>query len=112
MSNVLIVEDHYDTAQLLERMLRYTGHEAVAVPTGSEALRLMSLRPPDVVILDCNMPDMDGMEVLRAIRSEASTWDLPVIVYTADVTQACEDRARQLGPRRSSSRAARRGTRC
>jgi CheY-like chemotaxis protein len=97
MPSILTVEDHEDTAYVLERMLRYAGYEAVSVPSGSEALRLLSIKVPAAVILDCNMPDVSGHDVLRVIRAEERTRAVPVIMYTADVSAECRDEALRLG---------------
>lgn len=97
MNTVLIAEDHADTAALLERMLRFAGYEAVAVPTGSEALRLLTLRVPLAIVLDCHMPDISGLEVLRIIRADPMTGQVPVIMYTANSDDDCRDEAMRLG---------------
>src|ERR1041385_6861913 len=68
---ILIVEDEKDFAHSLERFLRFTGLDAVAVNTSGEALDLVNTRKPSLIILDLTLPDIDGMTLLRAIRKDA-----------------------------------------
>ena len=65
---ILIVDDQKDAGTALERLLRHAGHEAVSVTGGAEALAMLYIRLPALVVLDVNMPDMDGLTVLRTIK--------------------------------------------
>jgi threonine synthase len=82
--SVLIVDDHPDARRLIRRILQaqgsYTVHE---VGSGPEALVEAREHPPDLVILDLMMPDMDGFEVLDRLKKEQATQQVPVIVVTA-----------------------------
>ena len=64
------------------RLLRDEGHEAVLAADGVEGLQLLDPKP-DLVILDLSLPDIDGYEVLRAIKSDPTTHDIPVLVVSA-----------------------------
>jgi CheY-like chemotaxis protein len=94
---ILIVDDHLDTANLLARLLRSRGHEAVAVGSGREGLSLLPTLVPAIVILDKCMPEMDGMTVLQRIRADAQSQSIPVIFYSADANEADKEQARRLG---------------
>src|SRR5437870_11459118 len=85
---ILIVEDHPIIAELVETRLRIEGMEPIKAPGGREALDVIGRQPLDAVILDIMMPDVDGYEVLRQIRSQPATRDLPVIFLTAKSTPA------------------------
>lgn len=77
---VLIVEDDRAICSFMRRVLEANGYESIIVGTGREALSMLTSHCPDVVILDLGLPDMDGMEILRTIRS----WSrLPVMVVSA-----------------------------
>ncbi len=76
---ILIVEDDDDTAEVVQTLLRDVGYEAFAVDTGQEALALISTNPPDLVLLDINLPDINGVEILRLVRTHSF---LPVIVIS------------------------------
>ncbi len=86
MSRVLVVEDEERIARFVERGLRAVGHTVEAVGTGAEALTAVRVAAPDLVILDLGLPDMDGLDVLGAIRGEGHR--MPVVILTArdDVT--------------------------
>jgi CheY-like chemotaxis protein len=69
---ILIVDDQKDMGTGLERLLRYAGHESVSVTGGAEALAMLHLRKPSLLVLDVNMPEMDGLTVLKRLRSTLS----------------------------------------
>lgn len=80
---VLIIEDEQDLASLLEFNLREAGLEPRVAHTGAAALTSATDHPPDVVLLDINLPDVSGIEVCRRLRSTASTRSVPVVMLTA-----------------------------
>jgi threonine synthase len=82
--SVLIVDDHPDARRLIRRILQAQGSYSVReVGSGPEALTEARAFPPDLVILDLMMPDMDGFEVLDRLKREQATQQVPVIVVTA-----------------------------
>lgn len=83
---VLIVDDHPDTAILLSKLLARAGVRAEFVTSGLDALGFLSRHVPRLVILDVMMPDMNGLDVLRAIREDAAYDAVKVMMYTADAT--------------------------
>jgi len=94
---ILIVEDHPIIADLVETRLRIEGMEPIKCPGGREALALVGTEPLDAVILDIMMPDVDGYEVLRFIRSRPKTRTLPVIFLTAKSTPADIEKGLAMG---------------
>lgn len=80
---VLIVDDSVMVRTKLSKAVEALGYPAVAVGSGAEALKLVDRTSFDVVLLDIVMPEMDGFEVLKALKSSARTRDLPVIVISA-----------------------------
>jgi len=80
---VLVVDDDDDLRRLLVERLQRDGLRAHGAADGGEALQLIAARPPALVLLDLMMPDMDGWEVLRRLRAEPATAELPVIVLSA-----------------------------
>jgi DNA-binding response OmpR family regulator len=77
---VLVVDDDRLLVPLLERGLRYEGFEVSCVHGGLDALAAARTQPPDVVLLDVGMPDLDGFAVLRELRRRS---DVPVVMLTA-----------------------------
>jgi DNA-binding response OmpR family regulator len=96
---VLIVEDHVDTANALHRILTRRGHDVVWAVDGAAALALVQNAAPRVVILDMGLPEMDGLEVLRALRARPDFNDVAVIIFTADLGQDRMLHAQRLGAR-------------
>jgi adenylate cyclase len=80
---VLVVDDTADNRDLLERRLTRAGYTVTTAPEGESALRLLAETGFDCVLLDVDMPGIDGYEVLKRIRVEHSVSDLPVIMATA-----------------------------
>ena len=94
---ILIVDDHEDTRRVLALLLRHSGYVAETVADGKSALRAMAAQRPGLVILDYNMPGMNGLEVLEAIRSTPTLSDVPVILFTAVDTDGVLGTAERLG---------------
>jgi len=80
---VLLVDDIAANRAVISRRLQMLGHEVTCVESGRKALQIIAANPPDIVLLDYMMPEMNGLEVLRIIRSEEATVELPVIMVTA-----------------------------
>lgn len=80
---VLIVDDIEDNRVLLDRALKSSGYATTLAESGREALSLISRRKPDIVLLDWMMPELTGLDTLRAIREIYSAAKLPVIMCSA-----------------------------
>jgi DNA-binding NtrC family response regulator len=80
-SNILIVDDEPFNLDLLEQELADLGHTTLRAGNGSQALQIVDKVTPDLVLLDYQMPDMNGIEVLRAIRQDNPT--IPIVIITA-----------------------------
>ena len=83
MHTILVVDDAPDACLILAKLLTKMGDKALCVGSGQLALDSLQLHIPSLVILDVMMPDMDGMEVLRRIRGEPRTANLPVVMFSA-----------------------------
>jgi CheY-like chemotaxis protein len=95
MASILIVDDDLDGSDAVARVLRKSGHRAVSVPNGREALAMLTGALPDLVLLDVRMPEMDGITFLQVLRSYLRWQNLPVILLTAfaqgpHITQAAK----------------------
>lgn len=82
-TKVLLVEDSRFLRLASERVLVKAGYEVWTAADGEEALRLIHDKTPDVILLDMLLPKMSGPEVLRAVRANAATASIPVIVLTS-----------------------------
>jgi CheY-like chemotaxis protein len=82
VTRVLIVDDERQNRDLLEIMLALEGFELATAASGEEALRTVARQPPDLILLDVMMPGLDGYEVTAAIKKNAATRHIPVILIT------------------------------
>lgn len=92
---VLVAEDNRDSRELVNDILVNLGYTAILAADGKAALEYISTDPPDLVILDVNMPEMDGFEVCAALKRNPATAKIPVIMLTAQVD--IESRVTGLG---------------
>lgn len=95
MSNILIVDDEQSYRQLLSLVFKGDGHTIRSAANGLEALQMLQEEPADVVISDVKMPDMDGIEMLRAIRETMP--DLGIVFMTAFASVEAAREAFKLG---------------
>lgn len=95
-ARVLVVDDVPTNIRLLARVLA-SEHDVVAATSGADALRLAELQPPDLVLLDVEMPGMDGYAVCRRLKESAVTSAIPVIFVTARTDEADEIEGLSLG---------------
>lgn len=85
---ILIVEDDADVAMLVKHAVeRLSDTQAEIVSSGDAALRAVAERPPNLVILDLNLPVLDGIEVCRILRSRTDTKQIPVLMLTARTSE-------------------------
>jgi len=80
---ILIVEDDRDITEMVEYNLTEEGYETISAPDGRTGVELAGKRRPDLIILDIMLPVMDGFEVCRALKSDSSTADIPIIILSA-----------------------------
>lgn len=80
---ILVVDDDVDTLRLVGLMLQRQGYDIAAASSGRQALSMARSEDPDLIILDVMMPDMDGYEVTRRLRSDQGTATIPIIMFTA-----------------------------
>ena len=80
--HVLLVDDAADVRQLLQLLLELDGFTVTAAADGPSGLAAVAAERPDVVLLDVQLPGLDGPDVLRALRTSPSTADLPVVFLT------------------------------
>jgi CheY-like chemotaxis protein len=81
--NVLLVDDDPLILEILRTILDLEEFEVTTVADGRQALASVAASPPDVVVCDVMMPELDGFEVCRTLKSQPTTADLPVILLTA-----------------------------
>ena len=84
-AKILIVEDNEKNMKLMRDVLQHKGYATVQAVTGEESWRLALSERPDLVLMDIQLPDVDGITVLRRIRADASFDATPVLAVSASV---------------------------
>ena len=92
---ILVVEDNEKNMKLFRDVLAATGYRTLEATTGGEAVDLATHRAPDLVLMDIQLPDMDGVEALSRLRADGRTASIPVLALTAQAMHG--DRERFLG---------------
>ena len=91
---VLVVEDEKSISGLIKAILTANGYDVITASTGNEAFSMISSHCPDLVVLDLGLPDMDGMDIIKAVRSWTS---LPIIVVSARSYERDKVKALDMG---------------
>ena len=86
MSTILIVEDNEKNMKLARDVLQSRGYATLEAVTGEEGVRLAIDRKPDLVLMDIQLPGINGMEALRQLRADPGCAKIPVVAFTASVT--------------------------
>jgi len=85
MSTILIVEDNEKNMKLVRDILRHNGHATLEAVTGEEGVRLALSEVPDLILMDIQLPDIDGIEALRRLREVPALDAVPVVAVSASV---------------------------
>src|SRR5215467_8586681 len=94
---ILVVEDNERNLKLLRDVLEYAGYDVRAARTAEEGITLALNQPPNLVLMDLQLPGIDGMEALRRLRESPSTADVPVVAVTAQAMKHDRERALAAG---------------
>ena len=94
---ILVVEDNERNLKLLRDVLEYAGYDVRAARTAEEGITLAVSEPPDLVLMDLQLPGIDGVEALRRLRESPRTADVPVVAVTAQAMKQDRERALDAG---------------
>ncbi|MGD0673576.1 MAG: response regulator [Candidatus Binatus sp.] len=83
MPQIMVVDDDQDTVAILAHHLRREGFVPIQANSGAQCLKLVHENEVDVILLDLMMPEMDGFEVVKALRNNPETAEIPIIMITA-----------------------------
>jgi two-component system cell cycle response regulator DivK len=89
---ILVVEDNPKNMKLFRDVLVATGYETLEATTGGEAVEVATEETPDLVLMDIQMPDIDGVEALKRLRADGRTAAIPVVALTAQAMQGDRER--------------------
>jgi two-component system cell cycle response regulator DivK len=94
---ILVVEDNTKNLKLVRDVLQFAGFEIIEATTGEDGVELMATEHPDLVLMDLQLPGIDGAEALRQIREMPEVGQVPVLAVTAFVMDEDRRRASQAG---------------
>ncbi|HJX07607.1 MAG TPA: response regulator [Actinomycetota bacterium] len=97
MARLLVIEDDPAVSMLLRLIFENGGHEVLCAEDGSRGVAMATRRSPDAIILDVMMPFMDGFAVLEALREDARTAKVPVMMLSALQEEAVKERCYRMG---------------
>ena len=96
-ARILLVDDTPANLHVLMELLEPAGYTVLAARSGAQALRIAAKAQPQLVLLDVNMPEMDGYETCRRLRAEPGTAAIPVVFISADPSAEAVAAAREAG---------------
>jgi CheY-like chemotaxis protein len=94
---ILVVEDNDKNLKLIRDVLQFAGYAVVSAGSGEDGVALAMERPPDLVLMDLQLPGMDGTEALRRLRDSSRTRHVPVVAVTAFAMRDDRERAMDAG---------------
>lgn len=94
---ILVVEDNERNLKLVRDVLRFAGYQVIEARSGEQGVALAQEQTPDLVLMDLQLPGMDGTQALRRLREHPSTRDVPVVAVTAFAMKDDRDRAFRAG---------------
>jgi CheY-like chemotaxis protein len=97
MRRILLVEDNEQNRDSLSRRLQRRGFEVLTAEDGKVGVAMAKAGKPDLVLMDMNMPELDGWEATRQIKAEADLHEVPVIALTAHAMSGDREKALQAG---------------
>lgn len=94
---ILVVEDHEDNRQILRVLLGSAGYQMIEAHDGETALTTVVYERPDLILMDIQLPGLDGYEVTRRIKADPTLREIPIVAVTSYALSGDEDKARAAG---------------
>ena len=94
---ILVVEDQEDNRQIIRDMLTFTDYEIMEAETGEQALEALAKQRPDLILMDIQLPVMDGYEMTRRIKADPALRSITIIAFTSHALSGEEQKARAAG---------------
>ena len=94
---ILVVEDQEDNRQIIRDMLTFTDYEIMEAETGRQALEAVAKQRPDLILMDIQLPGMDGYEATRRIKADPALRSITIIAVTSYALSGEEQKARAAG---------------
>ena len=97
MKKILVVEDEADNRRIMRDLLANAGYEVIEAVTGDEGVARAEAEEPDLILMDIRLPNLDGFEVTRTIKSKPALKDIPVIAVTSHAMSEDNAKAMEAG---------------
>ncbi len=94
---ILVVEDHEDNRRILRDLLTTAGYELIEATTGEDGLALAEIHRPDLILMDIQLPGLDGYEATRRIKANPVLKQIPIIAVTSYALSGDDTKAREAG---------------
>lgn len=94
---ILYVEDNYENRILVRRLLQSLGYQVLEAENAAQAMELLSANKPDLILMDINMPDVDGYTLTQQIKAMPAFHSVPVLAITANVMRGDREKTLQAG---------------
>lgn len=97
MKKIMVVEDNKDNMYLVRFLLKRVGYEVIEAWSGEEGVELATREKPDLILMDIQLPGMDGLEATKIIRTTAANGNIPIIALTSYAMTGDRERSLQAG---------------
>ena len=94
---ILVVEDNVLNMELITDILEVKGYEVLQATTGSDALDLVNSKHPDLILMDIQLPGLDGLTITGIIKDNPDIRDIPIVAITAHAMRGDEEKVREAG---------------
>jgi two-component system, cell cycle response regulator DivK len=94
---ILVIEDHEENRRILRDLLSSVGYELIEVVTGEEGVALAETQRPDLILMDIQLPGIDGYEATRRIKANPALHQIPIIAVTSYALSGDDVKAREAG---------------
>ena len=96
-NNVMVVEDNEKNRKLMRVILKAKGYNVVEAATGEEAIGILKNQKPDIILMDIQLPGIDGLTLIKQIKADTSTKDVPILAVTAYAMKGDEQKIMAAG---------------
>ena len=97
MKKILIVEDNNDSLEILGLRVTNFGHQAIKAHNSKEAIACVEAEPPDLILMDLDLPDVDGVKTTAILKKNPKTAHIPVVALTAWMSELWREKALKVG---------------
>lgn len=94
---ILIVEDNNDSREIMKLFITKLGHQSIAAKNSNEAIAFAEAEGPDLIFMDMQLPDIDGIKTTAMLKQNPKTAHIPVVALTAWMSALCEEKALKVG---------------